>query len=68
MAFVGRLELSVADILRTLSLGRKTGKLRLSRMGNTGEIVFKNGKVFYAASASPRNTLGQILVKHKHIT
>ncbi|MEE9125206.1 MAG: DUF4388 domain-containing protein [candidate division NC10 bacterium] len=68
MAFVGRLELSVADILQTLSLSRKTGKLRLSRMGNTGEIVFKNGTVIYAASASPRNTLGQILVKQKHIT
>ena len=50
MAFIGRLDLTVPDILQILSLSKKTGKLRLSRLGNMGEIVFKNGKVVYAVS------------------
>ncbi len=68
MAFIGRLDLTVPDILQFLSLSKKTGKLRLSRLGNMGEIVFKNGKVVYAVSDSTRNTLGNILINQKHLT
>lgn len=68
MAFIGRLDLTVPDLLQILSLGKKTGKLRLSRLGNSGEVLFKDGKVIYAASDSTRNTLGNILVSQKHIT
>ena len=68
MGFAGRFELSVPDILQILSLGKKTGKLRLSRLGNTGEILFKNGKVIYATCDSTRNTLGQLLISQKHLT
>ncbi|MCH7896456.1 MAG: DUF4388 domain-containing protein [candidate division NC10 bacterium] len=68
MAFIGRLDLTVPDILQFLSLSKKTGKLRLSRLGNMGEIVFKDGKVVYAISDSTRNTLGNILINQKHLT
>lgn len=68
MAFVGRLDLTVPDLLQILSLGKKTGKLRLSRLGNSGEILFKDGKIIYAASDSTRNTLGNILISQKQIT
>ncbi len=68
MGFAGRFELSVPDILQILSLGKKTGKLRLSRLGNTGEILFKNGKVIYATCDSTRSTLGQLLISQKHLT
>jgi len=68
VGFAGRFELSVPDILQILSLGKKTGKLRLSRLGNTGEILFKNGKVIYATCDSTRNTLGQLLISQKHLT
>lgn len=68
MAFIGRLDLTVPDLLQILSLGKKTGKLRLSRLGNSGEILFKDGKIIYAASDSTRNTLGNILISQKHIT
>jgi hypothetical protein len=67
VAFIGRLDLTVPDILQILSLSKKTGKLRLSRLGNMGEIVFKNGKVVYAVSDSTRNTLGNILINQKHL-
>lgn len=68
MAFIGRLDLTVPDLLQILSLGKKTGKLRLSRLGNSGEILFKDGKIIYAASDSTRNTLGNILISQKQIT
>jgi len=68
VGFAGRFELSVPDILQILSLGKKTGKLRLSRLGNTGEILFKNGKVIYATCDSTRSTLGQLLISQKHLT
>ncbi|MCI0484684.1 MAG: DUF4388 domain-containing protein, partial [candidate division NC10 bacterium] len=68
MGFAGRFELSVPDILQILSLGKKTGKLRLSRLGNAGEILFKNGKVIYATCDATRSTLGQLLISQKHLT
>lgn len=68
MAFIGRLDLTVPDLLQILSLGKKTGKLRLSRLGNSGEILFKDGKIIYAASDSTRNSLGNILISQNQIT
>ncbi|HZX60220.1 MAG TPA: DUF4388 domain-containing protein, partial [Candidatus Methylomirabilis sp.] len=68
MGFVGRFEMTVPDILQILSLSKKTGKLRLSRLGNTGEVLFKNGKVTFAASDSTRYTLSNILISQRHLT
>ncbi|MFQ5962175.1 MAG: DUF4388 domain-containing protein, partial [Candidatus Methylomirabilales bacterium] len=65
---IGRLDLTVPDLLQILSLSMKTGKLRLSRLGDYGEIDFKNGNVIYATSSSARNTLGEILILQKHLT
>jgi len=68
MGFVGRFELTVPDILQILSLANKTGKLRLSRLGNTGEIHFRDGKIIHAGSDSSRNTLGNILMREQHLS
>jgi len=68
VGFVGRFEMTVPDILQILSLSKKTGKLRLSRLGNTGEVLFKNGKVTFAASDSTRYTLSNILISQRHLT
>ncbi|MGH7423494.1 MAG: DUF4388 domain-containing protein, partial [Candidatus Methylomirabilales bacterium] len=62
MGFVGRFEMTVPDILQILSLSRKTGKLTLSRLGNSAEILFKNGMVISAISDSTRHTLSNILI------
>lgn len=68
MALIGRLHLTVPEILQILSLTKQTGKLTLSRLGNCGEIGFKNGEVIYASSDSTRTTLGEMLIKRKHLT
>lgn len=63
MGLVGRLEdLSLRDIFRLLALSRRTGKLSLSRREGNGVILFREGKIIYAASDSLRDTLGNILV------
>jgi hypothetical protein len=68
VGFVGRFEMTVPDILQILSLSKKTGKLRLSRLGNTGEVFFKHGKVTFAASDSARHTLSNTLISQRRLT
>jgi hypothetical protein len=68
VGFVGRFEMTVPDILQILSLGKKTGKLRLGRLGSTGEVLFKNGKVTFAASDSTRHTLSNTLISQRRLT
>ncbi len=69
MAFTGRLEgLTVADILQILALLKKTGKLTLTRLGNSGVILFRNGEVIFAASDSQRDLLGKTLIREKSLT
>ena len=53
MGFVGRLEdLSLTDIIQILSLGKRTGKLTLTRRKQQGLIVFLNGGIVYCRSSS----------------
>ena len=68
MGFVGRFEMTVPDILQILSLSKKTGKLTLSRLGNSAEILFKNGMVISAISDSTRHTLSNILISQKRLS
>jgi hypothetical protein len=63
MSFVGRLEdLALPEILQMLAVSGKTGKLVLTRRDGEGLLVFKNGKIIYAASNSAREAFGNILV------
>ena len=68
MGFAGRFELTVPDILQILSLSRKTGKLTLSRLENSAELLFKNGMVIFATCDSARHTLSNILISQKRLT
>ncbi len=69
MGLVGRLQdLALPDIFQIISLTKKTGKLTLTRREGTGVIIFKNGRVIYAASDSVRDSVGNILVCQKLIT
>jgi hypothetical protein len=60
---MGRLdEVSIPDLLHLISWGEKTGKLTLARQDAEGLLVFRKGKILYAASNSPREALGNILI------
>lgn len=59
----GRLdEISLHDLLQILSSGMRTGKLTLSHREGFGTVLFRNGRVIYAASNRPREAFGGILV------
>lgn len=67
MGFIGRLELAIPDILQFLSQSESTGKLTLTRRGDSGMILFKNGKIVYATAEAVRNNLGNILLSENHV-
>jgi hypothetical protein len=61
VALVGKLEdIPPAEILMILSDSAKTGKLNLTTGTQEGMIVFRDGKIIYAASSSIRETFGSI--------
>ena len=69
VAFTGRLEgLTVFDVLQYLGLLKKTGKLTITCIESSGVFRFRNGEVVSAASDSVRNAVGNILIKHAHLT
>ena len=68
MGFVGRLEdLGVTDIFQILSLGKRTGKLTLTRRRQQGLVVFLNGRIVYCQTNAVRETLGSILINRRFI-
>jgi len=63
MAFQGKLtEFRLPDLLQMVSSTGKSGKLRLTRRDAEGVIVFREGKIIYAATSSVRQTLGGALM------
>jgi len=74
MALVGKLEdVPTAEILQFLAMSEKSGKLSLTTGTEEGLIVFRAGKIIYAASSSVRETFGSIvtglgLVSESHLT
>jgi hypothetical protein len=73
VALVGKLEdIPPAEILMILSDSAKTGKLNLTTGTQEGMIVFRHGKIIYAASSSIRETFGSIalalgIVRPEHL-
>ncbi len=66
MALAGRLEdVPAAEILQFLAMSEKTGKLTFTTGTEEGLIVFRRGKIIYAASSSLRETLGSIVMSMK---
>jgi len=59
----GKLEdLPLPYLLQTVASNRLTGKLSLSRRDGHGLVVFRGGKIIYAATNSARETFGNILL------
>jgi hypothetical protein len=62
MALTGKLsELSPPELLQLLSLTRKTGKLVLTHRERQGVVVFRKGKIVFAASDALRSAFGATL-------
>ncbi len=63
MSFVGKLDqFKLPDLLQIISGNRKTGRLALTRRDSQAVIVFRSGKIIYAASSTARETLGSLLL------
>jgi len=63
VALAGRLEdVPAAEILQFLAMSGKSGKLTFTTGTEEGLIVFRGGKIIYAASNTIRETLGSIVI------
>lgn len=69
MALEGNLaDVSLADIIQLLALGRKTGCLTVTDRSNFGYVYFDGGRVIHASVLNRPDRLGEILVKNGVIT
>jgi hypothetical protein len=69
VALAGKLEeVPAAEILQFLAMSEKSGKLSFTTGTEEGLIVFRDGKIIYAASSSLRETLGSIVIAMKLVT
>ena len=63
MSFTGTLDdFSPVDIISVLDILEKSGKLHLKRDDDEGMVVFRHGKIIYAASSGFRENLGTMLL------
>lgn len=63
MALAGKLEdVQPAEILQFLAMSEKTGKLTFTTGTAEGLVVFRKGRIIYAASSSLRETFGSIVM------
>lgn len=69
MALSGTLAtMGLGDLLQWCGSNLKTGTLRLKRGPVEKQLFFKEGRLFSSVSTSPRETLGQFLIRSGHIT
>jgi tetratricopeptide (TPR) repeat protein len=60
--------MQLGDLLQWCGGNLKTGTLRLRRGPIEKQLFFKDGRLFSSVSTSPRETLGQFLIRSGHIT
>jgi tetratricopeptide (TPR) repeat protein len=60
--------MQLGDLLQWCGGNLKTGTLRLRRGPIEKQLFFKDGRLFSSVSTSPRETLGQFLIRAGHIT
>ena len=64
MSLTGSLKtMHVGDLLQWCGSNLKTGTLRLMRGPIEKQLFFKGGRLFSSTSNSPRETLGQFLIR-----
>ena len=68
MSFAGKLEeFPLVELLQLIAASGESGKLRLTRPEADGILVFRSGKIVYAASSSARQTLGNLLLCNNYV-
>jgi tetratricopeptide (TPR) repeat protein len=60
--------MQLGDLLQWCGSNLKTGTLRLRRGPIEKQLFFRDGRLFSSVSTSPRETLGQYLIRSGHIT
>jgi tetratricopeptide (TPR) repeat protein len=60
--------MGLGDLLQWCGTNLKSGTLRLKRGPIEKQLFFKEGRLFSSMSTSPRETLGQFLIRSGHIT
>jgi len=69
MSLTGNLRtMDLPDILQWISTGRKTGTLHVERRSVHKRIVFKDGVIHSSTSNDPRESMGQFLIRDRHVT
>jgi len=60
--------MQLGDLLQWCGSNLKTGTLRVKRGPIDKQLFFREGRLFSSISSSPRETLGQFLIRSGHIT
>lgn len=69
MALSGTLtDLPLADLMHLLASNQLSGRLTLTNSSGHGMIVFRHGKIIYAATNGARETFGSMLVHRKIVS
>ena len=69
MSLTGNLRtMDLPEILQWISMGRKTGTLHIERRSVHKRIVFKKGVIHSSTSNDPRESMGQFLIRDRHVT
>jgi len=69
MSLTGNLRtMDLPEILQWISTGRKTGTLHIERRSVHKRIVFKDGVIHSSTSNDPRESMGQFLIRDRHVT
>jgi hypothetical protein len=69
MSLTGNLRtMDLPEILQWISTGRKTGTLHVERRSVHKRIVFKEGVIHSSTSNDPRESMGQFLIRDRHVT
>src|SRR5687768_553680 len=69
MSLTGNLRtMDLPEILQWISTGRKTGTLHIERRSVHKRIVFKEGVIHSSTSNDPRESMGQFLIRDRHVT
>ncbi|HEX2164453.1 MAG TPA: DUF4388 domain-containing protein, partial [Thermoanaerobaculia bacterium] len=69
MAITGNLQtMQLSELLQWLSQGQKTGTLVVEDGAVEKRVSFREGRIVSAASTDPREYLGELLVRHGHLS
>lgn len=60
--------MQLGDLLQWCGTNLKTGTLRVKRGPIEKQLFFNEGRLFSSVSSSPRETLGQFLIRSGHLT